>query len=104
MNQEQLLVIEFSHVDETALRFDVQIQEDQEVDGMVRATTILSPSVITSWEQEAVIFTSDRMRLKRFGRNRWADLQVKLSLTAWSQAPTESEPVDVDPVSLPAEE
>jgi hypothetical protein len=104
MNQEQLLVIELSHTDEAALRFDVQVLEDQVTDGMVTPTAILSPSLITTWDQEAVVFTSDRMRLKRFGRNRWADIQVKLSLTAWPQTPTESEAVDVDPMSPPADE
>ena len=103
-NQEQLLVIEFSQPDEAALRFDVQILEDQEVDGRVTPTAILSPSLITTWDQEAVIFTTDRMRLKRFGRNRWADIQVKLSLTAWPQTPTETEEIQVEPVSPSADE
>ena len=108
LNQEQLLVIEVQHPEESLLQFKAQILEDQEIDGEIRSTAVLSPAMITEWEREASIFTSDRQRLKRFGRNRWTTVQVKLSVTAWPQSTAEgpesaesAEPVEPEDESVP---
>jgi hypothetical protein len=91
-DQVQILVLDFQPTDEDTVVFNIQITEDQDVQGQLEAVPVLSPRLTTHWGQEATLVTNQRERLKRFGRNRWLDVRVELRVTAWKQELPETNP------------
>jgi hypothetical protein len=103
-DQEQLMILDFQPTDEGTVRFDIQILEDQKMDGKIQSVPVLSPRLTTNWGQQATLVTSYRERIRRLGPNRWQDVRVELRMTAWLEEPVE-EPVEApEPTTEPGTE
>ena len=86
-DQDQLLVLDFKPAEEGTVVFQIQIIEDQKIDGRLQAVPVLSPTITALWGQEATVVTSHREKLKLLGRNRWQDVRVELRVVASQQNP-----------------
>ena len=82
LDEPLLLTIEYRPMDEGAVHLTLEITEER-VDGDdIQTITLLEPEFFVNWGDEARLVTGERSRVRRFGRNRWQELQTDIRITA----------------------